>query len=293
MAVAALQVDPRITRDIASERRRFLFLLSPALLVMILLLVAPMTWILAQSFLLRDGSVGLGNYSRIFADSAYVNSFWLTVRIAALVTLICGLFGYLLSYAMTAMPGWLAGICLAFVALPFWTSTLVRTYAWLVLLQNRGIVNNALIDMGLIAERLHLMHNETGTVIGMVHLMMPFMVFPLYAGLKRIDPDHVKAALGLGASPVYAFWRVFLPQSLPGLAAGSVLVFVVSLGFYITPAILGGGRTIVMALAIERDVNLNINWGPASAAAVLFVVAVLAVFAVLGRFVSPDRMFSR
>jgi ABC-type spermidine/putrescine transport system permease subunit I len=209
------------------------------------------------------------------------------------VTLLCALFGYALAFGMTLMPGWAARLCLTLVALPFWTSILVRTYAWLVLLQNRGIVNNALIDSGLIEERLSLMHNLTGTLIGMVHIMLPFMVFPLYAGMQRIDPDYAKAASGLGASALYAFRRVYLPLSLPGLAAGAVLTFVVSLGFYITPAVLGGGRTIVMALAIERDVNLNADWGPASASAVLFVLAVLAIFAALGRFVSVERLFSR
>jgi ABC-type spermidine/putrescine transport system permease subunit I len=260
---------------------------------MTLLLLLPMLWIVGQSLIDRDNNFGLNNYTRLFADAAYADSFWLTVQIAGIVTLICGVFGYALSYAMTLMPRWAAGLCLVLVALPFWTSTLVRTYAWLVLLQHRGVVNKLLISLGAITEPLPLVHNETGTIIGMVHLMLPFMVFPLYAGLKRIDPDYMKAAMGLGASPLYAFWRVYVPQSMPGLTAGAVLVFVVSLGFYITPAILGGGRTIVMALAIERDVNLNYNWGPASAAAFLFVVTVLVIFVLLARFVSLERVFNR
>ncbi len=282
-----------IRRDIAAENRRFLGIASPAVLVMTLLLVLPMMWIVGQSFLDQKGAFTFANYTRIFADTAYVQSFVLTVKIAAIVTLTCAVLGYLLSYAMIHMPRWAAVLCLVFVALPFWTSTLVRTYSWLVLLQNRGVLNNFLVDTGVITERLPLMHNEFGTIVGMVHLMLPFMVFPLYFGLKRIDPDHMKAAMGLGASPVYAFWRVYFPQSISGLTAGCVLVFVVSLGFYITPAILGGGKTIVMALAIERDVNLNFNWGPASAAAVVFVAAVLTIFVVVGRFMAIERVFRR
>ena len=137
------------------------------------------------------------------------------------------------------------------------------------------------------------MRNETGVVIGMVHIMLPFMVFPLYAALRRIDPNQVRAAMSMGASATYAFWRVYVPQSLAGLSGGTVLVFVLSLGFYVTPAILGGGRTIVMSLAIERDVNLNFNWGPASASGVLFVIVVLGIFAALSRFVSVERIFHR
>ncbi len=282
-----------IRRDIAREGRRFLGLASPAILVMTVLLVLPMIWIVGQSFIDSEGQFTFGNYGRLFADGAYLQSFLLTLKIAAIVTVTCAVLGYLLAYAMTHMPGWAAALCLLFVALPFWTSTLVRTYSWLVLLQNRGVLNNFLIDIGAITERLPLMHNELGTIIGMVHLMLPFMVFPLYFGLRRIDPDHMKAAMGLGAPPIYAFWRVYFPQSISGLTAGGVLVFVVSLGFYITPAILGGGKTIVMALAIERDVNLNFNWGPASAAAVVFVAAVLAIFVILGRFMAIERVFRR
>lgn len=282
-----------IRHDIAREERRFLGLTIPAVAIMSLLLALPMAWIVGQSFIGREGEFTFSNYARLFADGAYAQSFLLTLKIAGIVTIVCAVLGYLLSYAMTHMPRWAAVLCLVFVALPFWTSTLVRTYAWLVLLQNRGVLNNFLVDIGLITERLPLMHNEFGTIVGMVHLMLPFMVFPLYFGLRRIDPDHMKAAMGLGGSPVYSFWKVYFPQSIPGLTAGCVLVFVVSLGFYITPAILGGGKTIVMALAIERDVNLNFNWGPASAAAVVFVAGVLAIFVILGRFMAVERVFRR
>ncbi len=292
-AINAGAVSDAVRQDIALERRYLMLLALPALLLMVALLVVPLLWILAQSFFDRNGQFGAMNYAQLFADGAYASSFWLTMRLAATVTFICAILGYLLAYGMTLMPDWAARLCLALVALPFWTSILVRTYAWLVLLQNQGIVNSALMNLGVIDERLPMMHNLTGTLIGMVHIMLPFMVFPLYAGLKRIDPDFTNAAAGLGASALYAFRRVYLPLSLPGLMAGMVLTFVVSLGFYITPAILGGGRTIVIALAIERDINLNASWGPASASAVFFVLAVLAIFGILGRLVSVQRLLSR
>lgn len=275
------------------ERRQQALLISPALLIMSGFLLVPLVWIVGQSFIARDGHVGFANYGLLFEDSAYFDSLSLTLRIATIVTVICVLLGYVVSYTMTLLPRGMASLCLVMVALPFWTSTLVRTYAWLVLLQTRGLINKWLLDLGAIGDPLPLVRNETGVVIGMVHIMLPFMVFPLYAALRRIDPNQVRAAMGLGASATYAFWRVYLPQSLAGLSGGAVLVFVLSLGFYVTPAILGGGRTIMMALAIERDVNLNFNWGPASASGVLFVVVVLGIFAVLSRFVSVERIFQR
>lgn len=282
-------------RDIEREERREQFMLAllslPALAIMAALLFAPMAWLLGLSFIGADGTFTLANYTRLFADASLVNSMTLTLQLALGVTVICAVLGYVLAYAITLMPGWLQTLSLALVALPFWTSALVRTYAWLVLLQRKGVVNKLLVGSDLVAEPLHLVHNLSGTMIGMVHIMLPFMVFPLYAGMRRIDPDLMRAALGLGASVLYGFRRVYLPQSLPGLVAGIVLVFVLSLGFYITPAILGGGKVTVIAMVIERDVNLHLNWGPASAIAMLFLVSVLALFAAVGRFLSIERIF--
>jgi len=297
-SVAATQAGAvRLSRDrdvVRAERREqfTLALLSlPALAVMAALLLVPMAWLLGLSFVGDDGSFTLANYTRLFVDDSMFKSMSLTVQLALAVTVTCAVLGYVLAYAITLMPGWLQTFCLALVALPFWTSALVRTYAWLVLLQRKGVVNQMLVGSGIVSEPLHLVHNLSGTLIGMVHIMLPFMVFPLYAGMRRIDGDFMRAALGLGAPVFYAFRRVYLPQSLPGLVAGVVLVFVLSLGFYITPAILGGGKVMVVAMIIERDVNLHLNWGPASATAVLFLVSVVGLFGLIGRFLSVERIF--
>nr|WP_295467806.1 ABC transporter permease [Mesorhizobium sp.] len=263
----------------------------PALAVMAALLFVPVAWLVALSFIDEHGSVTIANYSRLLADGSLFKSMTLTVQLALVVTLICAVVGYTLAYAITLMPRWLQTISLALVALPFWTSALVRTYAWLVLLQRKGVINKILVGSDLVSEPLHLVHNLVGTMIGMVHIMLPFMVFPLYAAMQRIDADLMRASLGLGASVFYTFRRVYLSQSLPSLAAGIILVFVLSLGFYITPAILGGGRVMVIAMIIERDVNLHLNWGPASAIAVLFLLSVLGLFAIVGRFLSVERIF--
>ena len=280
-------------RMFAREPTMLLLLSVPALLCVLLVLVAPLAWLTGLSFFTKAGSLTLDNYIRIFSDGSYAKSFWLTTWIAMVVTAICAVLGYPLAYAINLMPSWASQICLALVAIPFWTSVLVRTYAWLILLQNEGVVNRLLIKFGLIETPIRMMYNMTGNLVGMVHILLPFLVFPLYAGLRRIDPDYVKAALGLGASQTYAFWRIYFPLSLPGLVAGAVLVFILSLGFYITPALLGGGKIIVIPLVLERDITWSQDWGPATAASVVFVGAILAIFSVVARSMSLEQLFAR
>lgn len=275
------------------EQRWMLLDITPAAALVVLLLVVPLLWLFWMSFSDGQGGLTLGNYARIFGDGSYARAFNLTLWMAAATTLICAVAGYTLAYALTLLPRWAVTIAMALVALPFWTSVLVRTYAWLVLLQNRGIVNSLLQKSGLLDAPLPLMHNVTGALVGMVHIMLPFMVFPLYAALQKVDPDHVRAAAGMGASPTCTFWRVFFPQTVPGIVAGCVLVFVLCLGFYITPALLGGGRTVVMSILIEHEINGSMNWGIGSAVAVFFVAVVLAIFAAVGRWMPVDRLFQR
>jgi ABC-type spermidine/putrescine transport system permease subunit I len=282
----------RIRRAIARDHAAMFLLTLPALVLLALLLVVPMAWLVALSFI-HNGALTIANYVHVFTDKSYADSFALTLTVSGVVTAITGLYGYLLAYAMTRMPRWAVGVCLTLVALPFWTSVLVRAYAWLALLQYHGIINNMLIDLHIIDTPLQMVHNLTGTYVGMVHFMLPFMIFPIYAGLRHIDPDFVKAARGLGATTTYAFWRVYFPLSLPGLAAGALIVFVFSLAFYVTPVLLGGGRIYLMSIIIERDVNFNRDWGPASAVSVLFVLVILAIFAIGNRVASLDRAFRR
>ncbi len=283
--------NPTVVVAERQEQRVIWGLLSPGLALMGAALVLPLGWLLTMSFLV-DGTPGFGHYAAVLRDPSYFASLWLTIWVACMVTAICAVLGYAISVALTLMPVWLRGVCLACIALPFWTSVLVRTYAWLVLLQSRGVVNKTLIGAGVIEEPLRMMHNLFGASVGMVHIMLPFLVFPLYAQLSRIDPAYVRAALSLGASGWTAFRRVYLPLSAPGLMAGAMLVFILSLGFYITPALLGGGRTIMVAIAIERDINLNSAWGQSAAVGVLFAVVVVAALAIVTRFLSLERLVS-
>jgi putative spermidine/putrescine transport system permease protein len=274
----------------ASERsgRYQALLLLPGLLLVGALLL-PLLWLLALSF--HDNGLSLVHYARLFDDPSYVKSFLLTFQIAGAVTLAAVLLGYPLCYWMLGLaPAW-QRVALVCVLIPFWTSLLVRTYAWLVLLQRRGLVNTALQDLGVLNEPLALMYNATGTTIGMAHIMLPFLVLPLFASMQRIDRDLLKAGAALGGSPGFVFWRVFFPLSLPGLTAGALLVFVLSIGYYITPQLLGGGSTVMIGQLIQRNIELFSSWGAASAVSTVLLAMVMAVFLLMNRFLSLDRVF--
>ena len=267
-----------LERDRRRESRQLLMLCSPGVLLSFLLLCLPIGWLFWFSFLDANNSPTFEHYSRIWNEGAYVQIFIVTFETAAMVTAICVLLGYPVAYCLSQMSQKWSGIVMLGVLIPFWTSLLVRTYAWLVLLQRHGIINTLLVDSGLVNRPLLLVNNLTGTIIGMVHVMVPFLVLPLYASMRSIDGTYLRAAANLGASPVKAFWQVYLPLSLPGLVAGVVLTFILCLGFYITPAILGGGRVQLIAQRIETSVHLYPTWGPASA---LGVVLLLLTFTIL------------
>ncbi len=279
-----------IEHDARREQARVLGLIVPALVLLAALLLTPLGWLLWQSVIGSEGLTTV-HYQRIIDDVGYHNSFWLTFEISGLVTILAILIGYPLSYMLSRLKPIWAGIGIGLVIIPFWTSLLVRTYAWMLLLQRKGLINDALIDLGILEKPLVLMHNFTGTTIGMLHIMLPFMVLPLYATMRRIDGELLLAAANLGASPRYAFWRVFFPLSKPGLMAGTLLVFVLCLGFYITPELLGGGRTIMISMLIARNVELYFEWGAASSVAIVVLVLVLAVFWLLSRFLAVERVF--
>ena len=279
-----------LMRDEKRERWRLLGLSLPALALISVLLLLPVGWLFALS-LVADGGLSFVNYARMLDHASYLNIFFTTFEISFLVTGLCILLGYPVAYVLGHLPPKWATIGLAFVLIPFWTSILVRTYAWLVLLQRRGIINEALMDIGFIDEPIKLAYNFTGTVIGMVHIMLPFLILPLYSSIRNIDGDLIKAASNLGASPVKAFWQVFLPLSMPGLVAGTLLVFVLCLGFYVTPQILGGGQVIMVSMKIQQNIQVYFDWGAGSALGVVLLVLALGLFYLVHRFAGLDRIF--
>ena len=284
-------------RTLKSEEYRERFMLfglsMPSLLAILIVVFLPILWLSSLSFYNTAGALSMENYVRIFESDLYRRTFVVTFQISVSVTVICVLLGYPLCYWLSKMTDRKAAILMVFVLVPFWTSVLVRTYAWLVLLQRNGIINSTLMSLDVIEEPLQLAHNLTGSIIGMVHIMLPFLILPLYATMRSIDTDLVRAAVGLGSSPRKAFWHVFFPMSLPGLSAGIVLVFILSLGFYVTPALLGGGRVQMLAQRIESTITIYSNWGASSALGVVLLLMALVMIWLMNRVFGLDKLFMR
>lgn len=288
--VAARINETGLRRDERLERLKFFGLGSPAMLLILVILVIPVGWLFYVSFIGADGTFSLENYERMLKRKSYARIFQTTFEISFLTTGLCILIGYPLAYFISGLPTRIANLCLITVLLPFWTSLLVRTYAWLVLLQKRGLVNDWGISLGLWDEPIKMVHNMTGTLIGMVHIMLPFLILPVYGAMRAIDRDLMKAAANLGASPKRAFWTVFFPLTLPGLFAGSLMVFILCLGFFVTPAVLGGGKVIMVSMQIVSNIELFVNWGAASALGVVLLVSTMVILWIASRFLNLEKM---
>lgn len=211
-----------------------------------------------------------------------------TFHISAVVTLFCLLLGYPLAWWLASLPTRSANVLMILVLVPFWTSILVRVAAWIVLLQSEGLVNRGLMGLGIIEQPLALLFNRTGVVIAMVHILLPFMILPLYSVMKSVPPTYVRAAVSLGSSPLAAFFRVYVPQTYPGIGAGALLVFILSIGYYVTPALLGGADDQMLSYYIARYTNVEINWGMACALGALLLAATLVLYAVYRRAAKTD-----
>lgn len=293
MAVSAgsrMKHAKELKRQSRLEQWTLLGLAAPALLVIVLVVLIPVGWLFYLSFLGGDGQFSLENYQRMLKYKSYVRTFMTTFQVSILTTLICILIGYPLAYFLAQLPNRIAGLFMLTVLLPFWTSLLVRTYAWLVLLQRKGILNDFAIQIGLWDSPVKLVHNMTGTLIGMAHIMLPFLVLPLYNAMKKIDRDLMQAASNLGATPTKAFWQVYFPLSMPGMVAGSLIVFVLCLGFYVTPAVLGGGRVIMVATQITAILENQYDWGAASALGMVLLVATVLVLVLTSRLFKLDSV---
>ena len=211
-----------------------------------------------------------------------------TFGISAVVTLWCLLLGYPLAYWLSTLPARRANVLMTLVLVPFWTSILVRVAAWIVLLQSEGLVNRGLMALGLTSEPLALLFNRTGVVIAMTHILLPFMILPLYSVMKSVPPTYLRAAVSLGSAPLAAFFRVYVPQTYPGIGAGALLVFILSIGYYVTPALLGGADDQMLSYYIAQYTNVTVNWGMACALGAVLLVATLVLYAVYRRVVKSE-----
>lgn len=230
-----------------------------------------------------------GDIVKVDADSAAFFKILLrTFEISAVVTIFCLLLGYPLAYWLSTLTPRQANILMILVLVPFWTSILVRSAAWIVLLQSNGLVNRSLLELGFISEPLPLLFNRLGVIIAMVHILLPFMILPLYSVMKSVPASYLRAAVSLGSSPLAAFFRVYVPQTFPGMGAGGLLVFILSIGYYVTPALLGGADDQMLSYYIAQYTNVNVNWGMACALGAVLLSATLVLYAVYRRVVKSE-----
>ncbi len=222
----------------------------------------------------------------------YVNLFLRTFALSAAITGLCLIIGFPVAFLLSTLPMRYSSLLMILVLLPFWTSLLVRTTAWMVLLQGQGVINSLLVWMGIIADdqRLVMINNLTGTIIAMTHILLPFMILPLYSVMKPIPPSYVRAARSLGASSWTAFRRVYLPQTVPGIGAGGLLVFILSVGYYITPALVGGASGQLISNLIAFHVNKSNNWSLAAALATILLASILLLYWLYDKLVGIDKL---
>ncbi len=222
----------------------------------------------------------------------YIKLFWRTLLLSGFITLMTLILGYPVAYLLATLPLKSSNILLMLVLLPFWTSLLVRTTSWIALLQREGVLNDIMVALNLIDEdsRLTMIHNATGTVVAMTHILLPFMILPLYSVMKTIPPSYMRAAVSLGAHPFSAFFKVYAPNTIPGIGAGGILVFILAIGYYITPALVGGTSGTFISNFIAYHVSISLNWGLAAALGIILLGLVLVLYILYDRIVGVDNM---
>ena len=222
----------------------------------------------------------------------YNYTWYKTIKISVLVTLFCLILGYPIAHLLATLPLKLSNLLMIFVLLPFWTSLLVRTVSWIVILMQNGIFNNILVWAGIVSDdnRIQLIYNETGTLIAMTQILLPFMVLPLYSVMKTIPPSYMRAALNLGAQPMHAFYRIYMPQTVPGISAGGLLVFVLAIGYFITPELVGGSDGQLVGHWIAYHLKSSLNWGLCSALGTILLVAMLVLYWVYNKIVGIENI---
>ncbi len=218
--------------------------------------------------------------------------FWRTLRLSFTITFLTIILGYPIAYLLSTVKTKTSNMLIILVLLPFWTSLLVRTSSWIALLQKEGVINDILVGIGLLSDdnRLAMIHNETGTIIAMTHILLPFMVLPLFSVMKTIPPSWVRAARSMGATPFTAFVRVYLPNTIAGIGAGGILVFILAIGYYITPALVGGTKGTLISNFIAYHISTSLNWGLAAALGAILLLIVLALYILYDKVVGINNM---
>ncbi|MDR6413071.1 ABC transporter permease [Paraburkholderia terricola] len=274
----------------ATRRRsdwRSIRLLVPALLLLVVFFLLPVLSLLLRSVL--EPTPGLNNYAQLLGSTTYLRVFGNTFLVATVVTAMTVAIGFPTAWLLAIAPRRLSSVLFAILLLSMWTNLLARTFAWMVLLQQTGPINRLLMALGVISEPLTLVNNLIGVTIGMTYIMLPFLVMPLHATLRSIDPSTLRAAAICGASRWQAFWRVLVPLAMPGIASGALMVFVMALGYFVTPALLGGASYMMLAELIAQLVQQLLNWGLAGAAAFVLLAVTLTLYTLQLRFTGGAR----
>ncbi len=264
-------------------------LVLPLLALVVALFLGPIVNILWLS--VTDPEPGLGNYAALFTSDSLGKILWTTLRICVICTVISVILGYCIAYAMVHAAESDRNRMLSLLLVSFWISVLVRTFSWLMLLGRNGLVNNGLEAIGVISQPIAFMRNELGVLIGMVHYMVPYAVLPILASMQAMDGRVVSASRSLGATGAQTFWRVYLPLTRPGVVAAALLVFIINLGFYVVPAVLGGGKVLMVAEYISVQVLITLRWGTAAMLAALLLFGVLALLFLMSRFMKLSTVF--
>ena len=280
---------------------RYLLLVAPGVLFLFVFYGYPVAAMLMRAF--NDPVWGFANFDKLtvirshedwylfsMPMNAYIRVFTITLRIALVVTVITLLLAYPVAYVLSSISAAKANLLMILVLVPFWTSILVRSYAWMVLLGREGTINRILIRSGIRDEPMQLLNTRFAVYVGMVHILLPFMILPLYSVMRGIDRNYLRAAENLGGRPSQVFRHVFLPLSLPGIGAGSLVVFILSLGFYITPALIGGPRDVMISMMIFQQVNVP-NWGFASALALILLVIAIVIYLVFNKILGVEQLY--
>ena len=265
------------------------WLVAPFFLLVACLYLGPILNILWLS--LSDPEPGLQNYSKLVESDTLARIMWTTIRICVITTGFAVILGYSIAYAMVHAYRREQSFMLTFLLVSFWISILVRTFSWLMLLGRKGLVNESLEAIGLISEPVAFMRNELGVLIGMVHYMIPYAVLPLLVNMQTLDQRVVSASRNLGASASQTFFRIYLPMTTPGIVASALLVFILSLGFYVTPAVLGGGKVLMVAEYISVQLLVTVKWGVAAMLAALMLMGVLVMLWIMSKFMKLSTVF--
>lgn len=274
-----------------TSRRLPILLLTPAITMLALLFIAPLFWFFVNVFSQEKSVSDLaGHFVEVLTSRPVMIALITTNWICLLVTGVALLVGYPIAYYLANRTGWRFALVLFCIIVPYFTSVIVRTYSWMVLLGRNGIINHALRSVGLTDAPLPLLYNKTGILIGMTYVLLPYMILTLYAAMRGIDSSLTRAAFGLGASRIYTFRRVYFPLSLHGVISGSLIVFILAIGFFLTPALMGGPGDVMIAMLIERSVEITLDWTTAAMMSIVLLAVTLVLYGVYYRLTDVRQM---